>query len=92
MVVDHAEISSVWQSKCSGGGVMGCMVEECRNMDKGFLGRHEEKWILEKLVNKVICIKCRRFLLESPSSSNKWRAGDCNNLSQTGTIRLKEKC
>ena len=54
MVVDHAEISSVWQSRYSGGGVMDCLVEECRNMDKGILDQHEEKCILEKIVNKVI--------------------------------------
>jgi len=48
MAVDHAEISSVWQPKCFGGRVTGWMVEECRNMDKGFWDRHEEKWILEK--------------------------------------------
>lgn len=70
---------------------MDCMVEECRNMDKEFLDRHEEKCILEKIVNKVVYVKCKKFLLESPSSSNKRRAGDCNNLSQTGTMRLKRK-
>lgn len=61
---------------------MGWTVRVCHSMDKGFLGRHAGKCLLEMFISeygRFVCVRDGKGLLESPSSSKR-RVGDSNNL------------